>query len=169
MSFITSDSHPNFKTKIFSLTSNKHILLIKGKNQFILRAALILSPRPVKISSLFPLTSLFQSPFKVSFHIPLFKVSNSDCYTCLFFLDMDVSESLTGDFNSILKPSLALHRQKFDLLLKDIASKDIAVSKLTHKELLSFMDGSCTFKKFRQFTYTIQNFNHLFIFKTGCN
>lgn len=152
---VFTDSSSLSKTKIYSIKSKKSILLIKNRNRLIARSAIILNPKPIQISSLYALIDLFQDPIIASLNIPLFKKNNQECYTVLFFVDIDSSESLKGDFNSSLRLSIEMLRQKISILEKNISLKGLTSTLLSAKELVLVMEGNLFIKKIKKYSYQL--------------
>ena len=100
---LNEQSNQKFSLTNYSIKSRKNILLIKDKDKLILRSGIIFTPKPIKISSLFPVVDLFQSPLKVTLDISLYTKSDSTYFYCIMFLDLDVTDCLREDFNVKLK------------------------------------------------------------------
>ena len=118
----------NSKTKMFSLSGHPKIIIIKENTQLTLRSALIVAVTPFKHQQLFPVIDLFHDPFSISLSVNLFSLNKIDSYSCIFFLDLDVSQALTDDFNKVMKESIHMLKLKLDLLFKTIALKNFEVS-----------------------------------------
>ena len=163
---LVTNAYPQktFTRKIYSLASEPYVLLLKYNIKVTLRSAIVVGSKPLQIPSLFTIIDLFHNPLTISLNIPIFKDHDIDSYVCVFYLDLDVSDILQGNFNKNLKTSLKFHKEKFSLLQKIIAMKDLEIANLRYSELFSFMKNqSC--KKIRRFTYPLESPKELELLK----
>ncbi len=151
----TSDSTTHFKTKVFTLNGHGKLLLFKEGEHLFYRTGLLVIVKPLQIPSLFPLNDVFTYPIKISIKLPIFKINSFDSYLLIFIMDLDLSNCPKKDYDPFLKSSLKFHKQKFELLKKNISLKDFECKVLSNKQLLDFSFGKVS-KSLKKYSYKLE-------------
>ena len=141
MSPYSFDIGTNFKFKVFSINSQRKVLLFKHSEDLYYRSCVLVAVRPLQIPSLFPIIDLFSHPTKLTLTTPIFKHHNLDSYLVFFFIDLDLFDCPRTDYDPFLKSSLKFHKQQLDLLLRHIALKDYETKILTFQQVLDLSLG----------------------------
>ena len=141
MSPFSLETATHFNFKVFSINSQRKVLLFKHAEELYYRSCVLVTVRPLQIPSLYPIIDLFSHPTKLILTTPIFKHHDLDSYLVFFFLDLDLSDCPRTNYDPYLKSSLKFHKQQLDLLLDHIALKDYKTKVLHHQQVLELSLG----------------------------